>query len=120
MLVGSPAYIYYLPTYCCIMPIYAKCRLDEVASSGFLTKNQKIKESWKIVKMIDVAKYLIWNMILGAILIYLQSILLVKFFVTLILLFMFSVLSVAKWIPGLVYIIKYKMNEKEHTLEPSQ
>jgi cellulose synthase/poly-beta-1,6-N-acetylglucosamine synthase-like glycosyltransferase len=102
------------------MPIYAKCRLDEGASSSFLTKNQKIKESWKIVKMIDVAKYLIWNMILGAILIYLQSILLVKFFVTLILLFMFSVLSVAKWIPGLVYIIKYKMNEKEHTLEPSQ
>jgi hypothetical protein len=41
--VGSPAYIYYLPTYCCIMPIYSKCRLDDVASKGFLTKNEKIK-----------------------------------------------------------------------------
>jgi hypothetical protein len=71
------------------------------------------------VKMIDVAKYLIWNMIAGVILIYLQSILLVKFFVTLILLFLFSVLSVTKWIPGLVYIIKYKMNKKEHPFEPS-
>lgn len=68
------------------------------------------------MKMIDVAKYLIWNMIAGVILIYLQSILLVKFFVTLILLFLFTVLSVIKWIPGLVYIIQYKMNKKENPL----
>lgn len=66
--------------------------------------------------MIDVAKYFIWNMILAVLLIYLQSILLVKFFITLILLFLFTILSVLKWIPGLIYIIQYKRNKKENPL----
>jgi hypothetical protein len=122
VIVGTPSYIYYFPTYACIMPIYAKCRLDETssASKGMLSKNQKLRESWKIVKMIDVAKYLIWNIIIAVLLIFAQSILLVKFFVTLFLLFTFTLLSVIKWIPGLMYIIQYKMNKKKNPLEPSQ
>ena len=77
-----------------------------------LIKNQKLKDSWKIVKMIDLAKYLIWNIIVAVLLIFAQSIILVKFFVTLFLLFTFSILSFMKWIPGLIYIIKYKMHNK--------
>ena len=34
VLIGSPSYIYYFPTYACIMPIYAKCRLDETSSAS--------------------------------------------------------------------------------------
>jgi len=70
--------------------------------------------------MIDVAKYLIWNIIVGVLLIFAQSILLVKFFVLLFLLFTFTALSLIKWVPGLIYIIQYKMHKKQFPLEPSQ
>lgn len=118
VVVGSPAYIFYLPTYVCIMPIYAKCRLDDTSSSsqGMTLKNQKMKETWKIVKMIDVAKYLIWNMIIAGLLIFAHSIVLVKFFILLFLLFTFTVLSLIKWVPGFVYVIRYKWHQRNFPL----
>lgn len=47
-IVGMPAYIFYLPTYICILPIYARCRLDDIYSgdsfkSSAAIRNQKLK-----------------------------------------------------------------------------
>lgn len=69
--------------------------------------------------MIDVAKFFIWNMIVGITLLALQNILLVKFFLLLFLLFFFVILSVVKWIPGFIYVIKYLCNRRKNPLEPS-
>jgi cellulose synthase/poly-beta-1,6-N-acetylglucosamine synthase-like glycosyltransferase len=39
VVVGSPSYLFYLPTYVCILPIYSKCRLDDVPTG----RHQKLK-----------------------------------------------------------------------------
>jgi hypothetical protein len=49
-------------------------------------------------------------MFMGIILILLQSYLLAKFFVLLFLLAMFTILSLMRWIPGLIYTINYKLH----------
>ncbi len=47
-IVGIPAYIFYFPTYVCILPIYARCRLDDIYSGDSFknlkaVRNQNIK-----------------------------------------------------------------------------
>ncbi len=46
--VGIPAYIFYFPTYTCILPIYAHCRLDDIYSgdtfkSSAAARNQRLR-----------------------------------------------------------------------------
>ncbi len=90
------------------------CRTDDIswgtkgldASVG--GKNQKLKETWKIVKMIDVAKFAFWNIIIGAALILFDSFLIIKFFITLGLLVLFTLILAVKMVIGLAYLIKYK------------
>lgn len=123
-IVGMPAYIFYFPTYTCILPIYARCRLDDIYSgedftSSVATRNQQLRETWNIVKMIDAGKYLVWNGIVGITLLLLHGILLVKFFILLFLLTMFTILSLIKQIPAIVYIIRYKCHKRDNPLEPS-
>ena len=60
------------------------------------------------MKMIDVAKFFLWNVILGALFIVFDSYLLIKFFITLILLMLFTSIQLIKILIGLCYIIKYK------------
>ncbi len=71
-------------------------------------KNAKLKDTWKIVKMIDVAKFFIWNIIVGVLFIVFDGYLLIKFFVTLILLILFTTIQAVKIIIGVSYLIKYK------------
>jgi hypothetical protein len=121
IIVGSLSYIFYFPTYACLIPIYAKCRLDDVtkANTNLGARNAKLKETWSVIKMIDLGKYFFWNVVLGATLLVFHSIILVKFFMLLTLLFLFSLISIIKWIPGLVYIIKYKCLMRNNQLEPT-
>ena len=69
--------------------------------------------------MIDVAKYLFWNLAVGVTLLILHSVLLVKFFMLLFLLTLFTILSLIKLIPSTVYIIRYKWHKRKHPLEPT-
>ncbi len=66
--------------------------------------------------MIDVAKYLFWNCVIGITLLLLQGILLLKFFMLLALLTSFTILSLIKEIPAMIYIIRYKCHKRDHPL----
>lgn len=106
--------MFYAPSYLNLLNIYALCRIDDIswgtkgldASVG--GKNAKLKDTWKVVKMIDVAKFLIWNIIIGVTLIIFDGYLIIKFFVTLSLLCLFSFVQAFKMFIGLIYLIKYK------------
>lgn len=46
ILIGSISYIFYFPTYAVVIPIYAKCRLDDISSatvSNLGARTQKLK-----------------------------------------------------------------------------
>lgn len=90
------------------------CRIDDIswgtkgldASVG--GKNAKLKDTWKIVKMIDVAKFTFWNVVVGVTLVLFDSYLVIKFFLTLGLLVLFTLILAIKMVIGLGYLIKYK------------
>jgi hypothetical protein len=114
ILSGTFSFLFYAPSYLNLLNIYAMCRIDDIswgtkgldASVG--GKNVKLKETWKIVKMIEVAKFAFWNVTIGVILILFDSFLLIKFFMTLSLLVIFTLILAIKMVIGLGYLIKYK------------
>ena len=71
--------------------------------------------------MLDVSKYLFWNIIVGMVFVgLLDQILLVKFFLLFFFLGIFILLSLIKWIPGWIFLIKYKCNKSSQPLAPSK
>lgn len=117
IIVGVAAFIFYIPTYVAVMPIYARCHLDDLSSAGNLGKrNQKLKDSWKIIKMIDVSKYFIWNVIASAVLLLTSQYILVKFFVLLVFFLIFIISQLIRFVPVLIYEIGYKLNQSSNPL----
>lgn len=114
ILSGTISFLFYSPSYLNLLNIYALCRIDDIswgtkgldASVG--GKNANLKDTWKIVKMIDVAKFFFWNIIVGTLFIVFDSFLLIKFFVTLGLLILFTAIQAIKMIIGMCYLVKYK------------
>ena len=111
---GTFSFLFYSPAYLNLLNVYALCRIDDISwgTKGLDAevggKNANLKDTWKIVKMIDVAKFFLWNVVLGTLFIVFDSYLIIKFFVTLILLMLFTFIQVIKIIIGMCYIIKYK------------
>ena len=114
ILTGTFSFLFYSPSYLNLLNIYAMCRIDDYSwgTKGLDAtvggKNQKLKETWKIIKMIEVAKFLFWNVIIGTALLLFDSFLIIKFFVTLSLLVLFTLVLAVKMIIGLTYLIRYK------------
>jgi hypothetical protein len=72
--------------------------------------------------MIDVAKFCFWNAIIGVTLVLFDNFLIIKFFLTLSLLILFTLILAIKMVIGLGYLIKYKciiskMEEKAQIAE---
>jgi len=64
-----------------------------------------------------VSKFFIWNVIISGLLLSFDSYLLVKFFVTLVLLIVFTLIQSVKMILAVVYLIKYKIYLIQHPLD---
>jgi len=111
---GTFSFLFYSPSYLNLLNIYALCRIDDISwgTKGLDAevggKNAKLKDTWKMVKMIDVAKFFFWNIIIGSLFIVFDSYLLIKFLVTLGLLILFTAIQAVKIIIGIVYMVKYK------------
>lgn len=119
LFVGTPAYIFYFPTYSIFIPMYARCKIDEISSvRGNL--GAKFKESWKILKLVNVSKYLFWNTILAGVLITLHGYILIKFFALLFLIVIFAIISLIKILPVVFYTISYKCKMSSNPLQPTE
>ena len=113
-IVGFPAYLFYVPTEFCIMPIYAKCRLDDVyGQDSHGSRNQQLRDTWKIVKMVDVAKYFFWNIIVGMFLLAMHSVILFKFILLLLMATLFIIMTLIKWIPGVIFLLRYRFIKRK-------
>lgn len=72
ILFGAFSFLFYTPTYLIILTTFALCRIDDISwgtkgldsSSGGRTK--ELVDKWKTIKIINVVKFIIWNMIFGA------------------------------------------------------
>jgi hypothetical protein len=118
--VGSLAYIFYFPTYAVVVPIYSRCHLDDITSAaGLGAGSGKLKETWKIIKLMDVSKYFVWNVVVSVSLIIMHGYVLLKFFLMLFFLGAFVIIELIKIVPVLIYTISYKCSIRSNPLLPS-
>ena len=115
VIMGAFSFLFYGPTYLNILNIYSLCRIDDISwgtkgldsgSGG----NSKLKDSWKLIKFIHVAKYVFWNIIVGAIILSLGSSYTPRFFITIAMMVIMSSSLALKIVVGIVYMIKYKLS----------
>jgi hypothetical protein len=115
VVMGAFSFIFYGPTYLNILNIYALCRIDDIswgtkgldASGG---KNSDLKQKWYLLKMVQVSKFLLWNTVLGVILISVGSGYKPRFFITLIMVSVIGFTLAIKILISLGYMICYKLN----------
>jgi hypothetical protein len=112
---GAFSFLFYGPTYLNILNIYSLCRIDDISwgtkgldSAG--GTNSKLKDAWKLIKFIHVAKYVFWNIIVGVIILSLGSSYTPRFFITIIMIGIMGTSLSLKIIVGIAYMIKYKLS----------
>ena len=112
-MIGYLSFLFYTPTYLNILNVYSLCRIDDISwgtkgldsGSG---KNANLKDSWKLIKFVHVAKYVIWNIIVAAILLTLGSMYTYRFYVTLVMVGLIAFSLGVKVILGVIYMIFHK------------
>jgi chitin synthase len=116
VILGAFSFLFYGPTYLNILNIYSLCRIDDISwgtkglDSGVSNKNSKLKDTWKLIKFVHVSKYVLWNIIVGVVILSFGSSYSPRFFITIIVVaIMGSSLSI-KILIGILYMIKYKMS----------
>lgn len=70
VLFGVFSFIYYTPTYLNILNTFALCRIDDISwgTKGLDAednRNKDLKDSWRSIKILHVAKFLFWNILVG-------------------------------------------------------
>ncbi len=78
-------------------------------AGGSEGKDDKVLNSWKIIKTIHVAKLIFWNVIVAGFLIHFGSNYLVRFYLTLALMIIIASTMAIKVIMAVVYYLQYKM-----------
>ena len=89
IILGALSFLFFSPTYLNILNIYSLCRIDDISwgTKGLdstSTKNSGLKDSWRLIKFVHVGKYVIWNIIVGSVLLTLGSSYTPRFMVTLV------------------------------------
>lgn len=76
---GAFSFAFYTPTYLNILNTFALCRIDDISwgtkglDAAEDSKNKALKDSWRTIKIIYVAKFLFWNIIAAAALLILSD-----------------------------------------------
>jgi hypothetical protein len=110
---GLFSLVFYCPAYLIILNIFALCRIDDISwgTKGLhlqeSNKSQSLRETWRVLKYIQVYKFIFWNIILGTVAISLGSEYSPRFFISLVLLSAILFVSVFKIILGVIYLLKY-------------
>jgi chitin synthase len=115
IIMGAFSFIFYSPTYLNILNIYSLCRIDDISwgTKGLESGsggNSKLKDSWKLIKFVHVAKYVFWNIIAGVLLLSFGSSYTPRFFITISLIGLIGFSLTLKIIVSVVYMIKYKLS----------
>lgn len=115
IIMGAFSFLFYGPTYLNILNIYSLCRIDDISwgtkgldSAG--STNSKLKDSWKLIKFVHVAKYVFWNIVVGVIILSLGSSYTPRFFITIIMIGIMGTSLSLKILIGIAYMIKYKLS----------
>ena len=112
IIMGGFSFLFFSPTYLNILNIYSLCRIDDFSwgTKGLdaqKNKNLEIMSTWKWLKYVHVLKYVVWNVVFGAVLLTLGSGYTPRFFVTIGMVAIISLVMFIKILLACLYMIKY-------------
>ena len=110
---GFLSFLFYTPTYLIILNTYSLCKIDDISwgTKGLDAKpkqSSKLLSSWKLIKLIHVAKFVIWNTIVASVLVTLGSDPQMRFWVTFVLVCIITSTQSIKVLIGMLYMLYYK------------
>ena len=116
LVLSALSFLFYSPTYLNILNIYALCRINDISwgTKGLdasSSKNAQIESTWSIVRMIQVGKYIFWNIIASMLLLTLGSDYLTRFWITFIIMIILLITLFLKAFLGAIYMIKYRCSK---------
>lgn len=132
ILLGAFSFLFYGPTYLNILNIYSLCRIDDISwgtkglDTTASTKNQELRNKWYLFKMIHVGKFILWNVVLSAVLLLVGAGYQPRFFITMIMVSIIAFTLCFKIVIALLYMTAYKLSscccedppqEKHHDLK---
>lgn len=108
------AFFFYTPTYLILLNTYALCRIDDISwgtkgldSHKATKKDDKIMETWTVIKFLYVAKLVFWNVVIAAVLIYFGNSFKIRFFITFGIMFILAITLAIKVFLGVFYYCGY-------------
>ena len=113
ILISTPAFIFYSPTYLMILNVYALCRIDDISwgtkglDSEAGGKTKQLQDNWKKIKILHVCKFVFWNSAFGFVIILLSDTYVVRFYLTFVIMVVLGFTLFLKILIGLIYIFKY-------------
>lgn len=113
MFLGAFSFLFYTPTYLNILNIYSLCRIDDISwgtkglDSGS-DKNAHLKDSWRLIKFVHVSKYVVWNILLSALLLTLGANYGPRFYVTVIMIGIIGATMSLKIVVAVIYMMIYR------------
>ena len=124
VMMGYLSFIFYSPTYLNVLNIYSLCRIDDISwgTKGLDTesgKNANLKDSWKMVKFVHIAKYVVWNILLAAVLLTLGASYVPRFWVTFGMVCLIGSSIAIKVFIGILYMIYYKCKRPARGKNPT-
>ncbi len=107
--------MFYGPTYLNILNIYSLCRIDDISwgTKGLdssSTKNNNLKDGWKLIKFVHVSKYVFWNIIISTVLLSLGNSYIPRFYITIVIVFVMAFSLTIKILVAIIYMIRYKLS----------
>ena len=123
VLVGYLSFIFYTPTYLIVLNIYSLCKIDDISwgTKGLDSTSPTavgLAEEWRLLKFVHIAKYVIWNIILAAVLLTLGEGYATKFWVTFGMVVLIGSTMCIKVFVGIFYFFVYKCRSNYSLKEP--
>lgn len=113
VVLGFISFLFYSPTYLNILNVYSLCRIDDISwgTKGLDSSSpssNSLADSWKLIKMVHVTKYVIWNVILSSALLTLGAGFITRFYVSLVILGIIALSFFIKAVVGICYLLVFK------------
>ena len=123
------SFIFYNPTYFIILSFYALCRIDDISwgTKGLNQQNSKqskMQDKWKLIKLIHVGKYTFWNITASVLLISFSTMYYPQFYISFAIMVIIVFTIGIKIFIGLIYLVGYKFKtlcsccQEKYTGEP--
>jgi chitin synthase len=125
------SFIFYNPTYFIILSFYALCRIDDISwgTKGLNNQNSKqskMQDKWKLIKLIHVGKYTFWNITASVLLISSSTMYYPQFYISFAIMIIIVFTIGLKIVVGAFYLLVYKLKslctccEESYTGEPKR